>query len=588
MRGTRSETEVNPFPPTSLRPPTELDRICALPILDPNWQAPDQTHLYRRPGGFQTLRPSQSKGLAYASLYRGLFALMDVGAGKTLLSLLIPLAVNAQRPLLLIPPTQRADLRAQWQKYANHWRLPTRLEVKTYDLLSQPDATAMLQHLRPDAIICDEAHKLADRKSTRTRRFMRYMEEHSEVMFFAMSGSFSTRSVEEYAHLIACALGRNSPLPINSYTELKDFAQALDVFRNTRVQLELDADDDLGFEDLIEETTSVRGQARQRLQPLCKLFRTDNVREAYRLRLISCPGVVYTPEASVNIPVEITCRTNVAIPASVQAALQTLAEWWVTPSGEELEDGLAYNRARRQLSGGMFYRWVWPEGKPDEAERLWLDCRAGWHRALRQWLPRSQIGRDSPALTERTAEREPRLLPGYVLEAWYKWRPLKDRPEPPQEAVWLDPFLVYDAVAWAQAQREPVLIWYDETAIGQAIAQVGGYRFADVGPEADQMLADLKQAETLVLSIKAHGTGKNLQLWKNQIVASPPANGRAWQQLIGRTRRPGQTADVIRVTYYGHTDVFAASMRNAREEARYIEQTKGTPQILNQARFFVD
>src|SRR3990167_1094536 len=155
---------------------SEMERILALPVLDAEWVAPDLTPEFRRPGGLQTLRPAQNKGLYYIRVYGGVLIQAGVGEGKTLLSMLAPVAANAQRPLLLIPPSQVEDYRAQWQKFAPHWCLPRYLTQETYDTLSSPKSTGMLEYLRPDLIILDEAHKLADKKSARTRRFLRYLE----------------------------------------------------------------------------------------------------------------------------------------------------------------------------------------------------------------------------------------------------------------------------------------------------------------------------------------------------------------------------------------------------------------------------
>ncbi|WP_240486836.1 hypothetical protein [Hyalangium minutum] len=65
---------------------------------------------------------------------------------------------------------------------------------------------------------------------------------------------------------------------------------------------------------------------------------------------------------------------------------------------------------------------------------------------------------------------------------------------------------------------------------------------------------------------------------------NPPADGAAWEQAIGRCHRQGQLADEVEVEVevelYQHTDELIEAFRKARDFARFIEQTEGTPQKL--------
>jgi hypothetical protein len=81
------------------------------------------------------------------------------------------------------------------------------------------------------------------------------------------------------------------------------------------------------------------------------------------------------------------------------------------------------------------------------------------------------------------------------------------------------------------------------------------------------------------MSIAAHGTGKNLQAWENQIVAHPLSHPARWEQMVARTHRNGQTADSVRVHYYSH-QLFGRALRKARNDAQYIYETTGQEQRL--------
>ena len=92
---------------------------------------------------------------------------------------------------------------------------------------------------------------------------------------------------------------------------------------------------------------------------------------------------------------------------------------------------------------------------------------------------------------------------------------------------------------------------------------------------------DQTEARPIALSIRAHGVGKNLQAWKEQVVLSPPSSGGAWEQLLGRTHRAGQQADEVKVTvvqtYYPQSN----ALLQAQTDARHIEETTGNVQKLN-------
>lgn len=555
---------------------SELERICALPVYDPSQAAPDMTPLFRRPGGFQTLRPIQNRILWLAQHFQGLLALAAVGSGKTLAFLLIPQLVPGHNPLLLIPAANRADLSAQWHEYAKHWNLPRHLNIETYDTLSRPESTDYLRHLAPDVIMLDEADKLRDPKAARTRRFMRYLAQReragSPVKLFAMSGSLTTRSVEDYSHLAKYALGTNSPVPLK-HGELQTWAKALDVNRSGAPDMKAQG----SLSPLIGWAESQAWHIKDIEHD--KESSQGPLREAFRKRFVTCPGVVVTDQQSIDIPIYMR-RRDVAIPEIVQGWLDYLDRTWRAPNGDELEDGLAFDRVSRQLAQGLYYEWVWGPSGPDTE---WLEKRAGWHRCLRMHLPHSKEGWDSPFLCSQMAERNPYVLPSDLLHAWNEWKTVKDRPEPPSRAVWLSDFLCHDAIAWARQQNEPSIIWYEHPCVGERINALSGFDYVGTGPDADHFLATLPTARTITASAKAHSRGKNLQKWHNQLVLSPSSNGSWWEQLLGRMHRAGQTHPHVQCFYYSHTPKLSDAVNYAVKDARYTQSTTGSPQKLTHA-----
>jgi len=82
-------------------------------------------------------------------------------------------------------------------------------------------------------------------------------------------------------------------------------------------------------------------------------------------------------------------------------------------------------------------------------------------------------------------------------------------------------------------------------------------------------------AHHCAMSIKAHGTGKNLQRWSRNLLTSFLPNGSALEQLIGRTHRVGQEADEVYVSYFEQHPSVLDDIEKAREVARYIQDTQG-------------
>ena len=86
---------------------------------------------------------------------------------------------------------------------------------------------------------------------------------------------------------------------------------------------------------------------------------------------------------------------------------------------------------------------------------------------------------------------------------------------------------------------------------------------------------------TVALSIASHGTALNLQAWHTNVLLDVPANGTAWEQLLGRTHRPGQKSDEIAVHIPHWSWVQRKSLAKARSDAAWIQTATENPQKLN-------
>ena len=532
-------------------------RIRALPTWDESdLEGLDLTDEFRTATGTMRLRPRQSLALHFLrSLGRGLVGPLGVGSGKTLLTLLASVAVGARAPVLLIPPAMRVPLEREIAKLRPHWRIPTNLQVLSYSHLSVATGSELLESLRPDLVIADEAHMLRYPDSARTKRVLRYFRQYPTTKFVAVSGTLTAKSLRDYAHLCELALRDGSPMPREA-RDLIAWANCIDARGIARPQ----------DWDVLGEWESFRhldDAAERRIA----------ARQRFEARLTSTPGVVSTREASVACSLVITRRVAPPLPTVVADALREMRKTWMRPDGEELVSPLDVWRLGVQMAQGFFYRWDWPAGKPDLE---WMSARAAWHRAVREYLKLDLPGLDSPLLVTNGVIQG-RIADPWMTEPWREWDRVRHRPKPPTVTVWLDTYLLDDADRWRKRHPKGI-VWYSDHAIADALRDRGHRVFASgQTPPYD--------GEALALSTHAHGTGLNLQPWSENLILSWPSSGKACEQLLGRTHRAGQEADEVGVWWYGHTPEMRAAMAKSREEAKYIEQTTGSPQKLVYAAF---
>jgi len=569
----------------------ELDRVLALPTrprpsdhaLDYLVAAETDRHTRpRAPGScacramgrpcITRLTPAQAWALSEIAEVGGLLGPIGVGMGKTGLDILAPMAVpNCRLAVLLIPPGLRAQLVADYQAWAEHFMVPSLssteasfvkpgrpvLHVLPYSRLCRAKATAMLEYLRPDTIIADEAHKLKNFETSTTSRVMRYLADHPEVRLLSWSGTLTSKSIKDYWHLSAHSLGEGSPLPINRDV-VEEWSTAIDP----------------------SDTPAPMGE----LARLCRPG--EHVYDGFHRRLVETRGVVATTGQGCQAEINLIERHPGKVPTEVARLLEQVRVSWMRPDGEEFINVIQVKACLRQLACGYYYRWIYPRGEVPEVIAEWFAARKAWHQELREKLKARRVHLDSPFLCAKAAIRayqQPPYhgdLPVWKAETWKRWRDVRTTVHPETEAVWIDEWVARDAAAWAKSHRG--IVWYEHAALGARIAALSDLPMHAGGVGAEGRILAEDGSRSLIVSIAAHGTGRDglQRLFREQIVAEPPQGGQEWEQLLGRLHRIKQEADEVDVYVYRHTIEMKEGIDKAVEQAKYVQGTMGSSQKL--------
>lgn len=549
--------------------------------------------LYNRPC-CKRLLPLQAWLLEEASVHEGILGPISVGDGKTLPDLLVSMAIpNCKTAVLLVQANLRNQLlTVDWAYYGQHYHLPNlagnrwfvegrpMLHVMSFSELSRPEHTETLTQRQPDLIIVDEVQNLRDPKAARTKRFRRFVRSLSSVRLCAWSGTLIKDSLRDFAYFSNTALELGSPTPIHEPV-IEEWASALDVPKAGK--------------------TSIGGGV---LFDFCE--RGETVREGFHRRLTQTKGVISSPDygsckADLNI-----YRRGVQVPPEIQAKYDAVANSWERPDGEVFMDALSMYRCLKEISCGFFYRWTWPKQEPMQVRENWKAARKAWHQEVREKLKHSRDKMDSPFLLSSAASRwyqgywnietEERELenglfeevetkrewippftkngpePVWAAECWEAWQEIEPTACPSTEAVWESNFLIED-IARLETSCRPAIIWYEHDTIGRRIARDLGLPYFGGGPEASADIIREKGERSIVASIRAHGTGKNLQVFSRNIIVTHPQDD--LEQLLGRTHRQGQEAKEVIVHVYQHTQALAEFFQRSCDLAKGSQEMLG-------------
>jgi hypothetical protein len=572
----------------------------------------------------------QADAVAIYEATGGLLAPVKVGGGKTLISLMV--AEKAYRKgiekiLLIVPPEilpQLLDHDIRWARPRVSISYPIfslggrtsaarralaysnkkGLYILPYSLLSVKDTEEVLNAIHPGLIIADEGHRVAKFNAARTRRLRNYIED-ARPEFAVMSGTVTSKSIQDFWHLAKWSLGDNNPLP-NATSLAMEWAAVIDATAETE-----------GFVP--------RGMSAA-MMPLvhwaAKNFPGEypetvkGFREAFQKRLMSAPGVVTgggdigTSLTLANVPV-VDKELCPGWP-ELDELIKGVTERWMTPNGDEIEHAIHCFKWMYEIAGAGFYNELyWPT--PDNfAKRRILSASVAdeildkakkhhvagqdYFRMLRSYLtdcPKS--GMDTPMLVGAEMARNGAAnVPPWLYDPWRYWRSLDftGRPDRDSRAVRVCDYKIRAAVEWVKGLTEPgALIWVWHQEVGKWITEAltaAGIEcvHCPAGDAYNRIIIDpANKDKKLVVSIAAHGTGKNLQHFQQQYFLQWPRSAVTAEQALGRTHRSGQAADELVVFTNLTLEFDQCNFASCLNDSLYIHQTTGNRQKLIYASY---
>lgn len=552
----------------------DLQRILNLPVrqeVDGLTVAQKWTEIFRKPDWecdckerwgrcIKTFNKVQGEAFEEFERVGGLYAAIGVGHGKTGISIFLPMVRPEIRTALLLIPAYVRDqfLNQDFHMWSAHFytpnlyggkfdpELPT-LHVMSYSELSLPKNSDVLKRISPDLVIGDEGHCLKDPKRPRFLRLKRQDELKPDTKYAFMSGTLMTNSIKNSAHLAYFALGEGTPYPIQYHT-LDHWSAAMDPL----------------------PVNCPPGKLR--------VF-GENPRKGFGDRLLATPGVVTTKEASIDCSLLINAR-GITLPRDLYLTLQESLKTWKRPDGEELVEAKDLAFLERQLSLGFYYRQIFPHGEPEPLIREWLEIRRNYNSEIRDALKSGREHMDSPELLKRAAINYEGNLSGPKWKSQYlkDWMAIENQVVPETETCWLSDFAIEDCSKWLE--ENVGIVWVEFLEFGRRLSRQSRKIYYGGGKKASRMVRAEKGNRPVILSIDAHGTGKNLQAFNQQLVTTPPSNGGTWEQLLGRTWRQGQTADVVTADVYLHTDAYRKALASARRDNEAAEDIEKKPLAL--------
>lgn len=524
------------------------------------------TAYLRRPEGEMTLKTLQALMLIEAKDHNSLFSTAPVGSGKSVAAALFPVVMESKNAVIISLATVKHELEhvvipMVFKNFKRHNGIIT---VLSYHDLSSDAGVDLLHELDPDLIVFDEVHCLKNKNAARTVRVLNFLKKKPKCRVVMMSGTVTSNSLKEFAHLLYLTHPHDTPLP-REWKELEEWARAVDP-------------------ELRDNSKRILAGA---LKDLC--VKGESAAMGVGRRIRETHGVVAGNADALGISLFMERVDGPLARGNWLADVNKLRTEWETKH-EVLADGAKVAAKLKELSHGFYYRWVWPKGKVDVD---WMEARLAWAKYSRSVAKRRIHGLDTEkrirdAVRNWDASDLPRSMVEEGTLTLAAWDEQNHKKYPPKEAVWLSYDVVDYAARWV-ATHPRGIVWYRHHAFGDALRARGVPTFGSGKADASALLelseGDFKKDPGGIACSFAHCTGKNLQRWNENLFLVPLTSGMIFEQTIARTHRPKQPADEVRCEMLFTLNEADDWFLKALKQATYIQEVQGAPQKLLTAQF---
>ena len=563
----------------------DIRRILDLPVLDrPHESLVDQVMQVAvkrtapaNPDGTPfRLRLEQAWAIAAYLQYGGFLAPIDVGGGKTLISLLIPHFAQSrghQKVMLLVPAPlvrqltktdiawaqQRVHMAYRWFSLSGKSQAARRaittanrpgLYIVPYSLLSTEDGLETLRNIQPTLVIADEAHTLAN-ESARSKRFWGVMAEtakHHPFEFCALSGTMLRKGLRDLWQLARTALGPHAPVPLHRQNveewDAEIGQQASGRLRNPNLSYLTD-------------------WAREKYPNETWQYDLSGQRTAFQRRFLSAPGVISSDAASTTAelviePVELP---KAAAGPVLEGFVELLLLAGMKPNGELVPTPMHIWHTANELASGFYNEPYWPapeELPGDRFKNEEIIERSKKHHEAKQlfnaacfaWTRNAPLGFDSLRdVANRILRDDIDGIPADVVHLYRNMHALQEGGviQRPTRPVWFNDYKLRRVVEEVKKRLPEVTpVWAHHKAVHDRLAQLlaaEGIPYEMVRPghaDTTNLLDPSKMDRIYLLSEKRCSEGLNLQHYHTTIYAQVCRSGARFHQMLGRTHRQGQ------------------------------------------------
>ncbi len=514
------------------------------------------------------LQPLQGVSLTEIHHCRGFFGSLTVGRGKTLISWLIGLVFPDLSPIVLLLPgglkgkkgkkvDKLGKTELEFKKISRYWKSPQHpIKLVGYEYIARdenslylcgcpkcgcdvccvelpPETRAQYTRdgcpkckrqswqpgIRPKVIIADECDMLKDADSGRSRRILRYMENHPETVFIAFTGTMQRKSMDDYAHLMIAALRERAPVPIPWH--VRDmWKSALDHDPKDGVRRRPGAL--LYLSDLPDNDNRPADIEYGEYERACDCF---------YLRLSQTPGVIMDTEQSCTTPIYIRILKPPDDPV-IEAAFEHFRTHEKTPEGYDVSGNFPKAAHGQELASGFYNLW---DPKPPEE---WVEARKAYYKLIKEVIAQSERNGnpiDTPEQAEKFLRNHPTVL------AWKRIKPIYD-PKKHAKSKWISSSVLMFAAEWIRLNT-PALIWVKDIPVGNALEALTRVPYYGSGgrDKRGNLLDNADPKTSCIVSVDANMRGRNLQAWNRCLVFAPMQPETEWEQgALGRMHRKGQ------------------------------------------------